>query len=57
MGIKPGDTVKVNGSKGKYKILRPDSTGHVLEDPHGNEVWVPNSKIVLVSVPMPKIDS
>lgn len=55
MDIKPGDTVKVNGSKGTYKIVRPDGlNGHTLEDQHGNEVYVPNHKITPVSVPTPK---
>lgn len=55
MEINPGDLVKIQGSKGLHKVVRPDGGGHVLEDPHGNEVWVPNKKIIGKVVEEPKV--
>ncbi len=56
MEINTGDMVKIQGSKGLYKVVRPDGGGHMLEDPHGNEVWVPNSKIISKLIEEPKVD-
>lgn len=51
MEIKPGDKVKVQGSKGVYTVIEQDGSGHRLEDPHGNEVWVPTRRITAVPPP------